>query len=201
MNGNCVNCQRPATSFCSSCGPRVAYCSAACQREHWPTHRARCTANRSRETSTNPFQPQAPQESDAVFYLKQMYMLLIPVTMNIILSILWVKLSRPTPPYFGSLVNAGNGAPSVRQVFAGDNVNQDDSLKSALIIMGQIVGFTLFILFLVKMKLFKVCPSHLSPRINCVGSVWHPFYDPTRGSWSVWIPRLIDVTGKIQFAA
>ena len=157
MSNSCVNCQQPASSFCSSCGPRVAYCSALCQREHWPTHRARCAANRSRETSTNPFATsRPPQESDAVYYLKQMYLILIPVTVTIILSILWVKISRPTPPYFGQNANTGNAVPSVRQVFAGDNANQDDSLKTALIIMGQIVGFTLFILFLVKLKLFKV---------------------------------------------
>jgi len=37
----CAQCLKPPKHTCSRC-KAVRYCSAACQRKHWPTHRAAC---------------------------------------------------------------------------------------------------------------------------------------------------------------
>jgi hypothetical protein len=37
----CAVCGAPADSLCAGC-KKVAYCSSACQRTHWPTHKAIC---------------------------------------------------------------------------------------------------------------------------------------------------------------
>jgi len=42
----CVGCgERRATSTCSQCAV-ARYCTAACQRAHWPAHKAECIASR-----------------------------------------------------------------------------------------------------------------------------------------------------------
>lgn len=38
---SCVVCHQLTRTFCARCD-RVAYCSAICQRQDWPTHKARC---------------------------------------------------------------------------------------------------------------------------------------------------------------
>ena len=41
MSAPCACCSTPASNMCSRCRS-VVYCSPACQRSHWPTHKTSC---------------------------------------------------------------------------------------------------------------------------------------------------------------
>lgn len=184
---NCVQCRRTATFFCSSCGPEVAYCSVDCQRAHWETHCNECRSAVTQEPVSQNGRPERGSEEEAEFYIHQMYLILIPVFANICLSILWVKLSNPTPIYFGNSVDPGKGTlPSAGAIFAGDNANAQDSLKQVLIIMGQIVGATFLILILIKFRCMKVS-TFFCWLINILGALWIIYHHCIGTAGSLWL--------------
>ena len=45
----CMKCKSLATNYCSRC-LQACYCSAACQRVHWPVHKSECAAITIKET-------------------------------------------------------------------------------------------------------------------------------------------------------
>jgi len=57
--GVCANdgCLKPGIYACSKCGVK-AYCSQACQKAHWPKHKAEC--KQLAATVVNPLQNKAP---------------------------------------------------------------------------------------------------------------------------------------------
>ncbi|KAJ3327478.1 hypothetical protein HDU76_011738, partial [Blyttiomyces sp. JEL0837] len=101
---------------------------------------------------------------DMKFYLGQIYLIIKPVIMCIILSVLWVKLTNPVAAYFDYGL-AAQPPPSIFQGGVGSvvqggiaNAGSDDrqSLFNALIILSQIVVVTIIILLLFKYNQMKI---------------------------------------------
>ncbi|KAJ3259290.1 Presenilin-1 [Boothiomyces macroporosus] len=92
------------------------------------------------------------------FYVGQLYTILKPVTLTILTSILWVKLSNPSPPYF-----ATNEIPrqvaSVGTSFGTSGNSTSDNQQSLIIagiIMGQIVVATVIMACLFRYGQVKI---------------------------------------------
>jgi hypothetical protein len=59
----CIVCKTPSTTRCSRCKV-VHYCSEACQRKDWPSHRIACTPSTA-PSATKPTKPSAPESSSS----------------------------------------------------------------------------------------------------------------------------------------
>ncbi|KAI8051773.1 Presenilin-domain-containing protein [Thamnidium elegans] len=182
----CSQCQKAATFMCSSCshdGPR--YCSVECQKAHWTEgHYRNCTAaKRTRQlhrqaveaslriesTSQEPDiqlndlsnreQDEKIEQEEAAdelkFYTEQIYRIIKPVVICIILSIFWVKVSfggksdyTPSRPTYVSTASTTSSASSDSGIA--------QSFTNAAIIIGQIIGVTILIVFFFKKGWIKV---------------------------------------------
>ena len=94
------------------------------------------------------------------FYMNQIYRIIKPVVLCIFLSIFWVKVAfggqsdyTPTRP---SYVNIPSSAPSTGTVNTGGGTPIVTSFTNAAIIIGQIIGVTIVIVFLFKKGWIKV---------------------------------------------
>ena len=157
LEQTCSACQEPALYSCSKCGNEF-YCSEDCQRRDWPNHRPVCGAQ------TTPASRQNSQEDDdnISFYVDQLTVILKPVTLCILLSVLWVKLANPSSLYYQGLNDIGPSRPTPKTAFTGsgssnsDDVSSDDSLIIAASIAGSIVLATIVIAVLVKYRQKKI---------------------------------------------
>ncbi|KAG1137049.1 hypothetical protein G6F37_007571 [Rhizopus arrhizus] len=176
----CIECQKPATFMCSSCGhdgPR--YCSVDCQKNHWQkNHYKVCKAavrNRQRiqqETNDIPLNDlsnQNKEEEDEdeeslaeelIFYTNQIYRIIKPVVACIILSIFWVKVSfsgqsdySPSRPNYISISTSTTSSSSSSN---SNSTSIGTSFITAAIIIGQIIAVTIIIVFLFKKGWIKV---------------------------------------------
>jgi presenilin 1 len=108
--------------------------------------------------------------SELKFYLNQIYLILKPVILCILLSVLWVKLTTPQAAYFETGVGKeSRAAPDIYNGGAAAAVGADQgdagqSVITALIIMAQIVVVTIIVFLLFKYNQMKVssCFSILS---------------------------------------
>ncbi|KAI8096275.1 uncharacterized protein BX664DRAFT_55718 [Halteromyces radiatus] len=214
---SCVQCHKPATFMCSSCGligPR--YCSPQCQKQDWKTtHYKTCKSISARlsqsipsntelittttttmmdqhsTATTNPFQdqgtmidsdipmqdmnPQQQQQGENItndteefadnlkFYMQQIYLIIKPVVVCIVLSIFWVKVGfndqsdySPTRPTYNVL--SSNNAASSNSGGGSSNSGSVglSSLANAAIIIGQIILVTIIIVFFFRKGWIKV---------------------------------------------
>lgn len=181
----CKICEKQAQFCCSACGTGHYYCSQACQASDWQAgHKRECVATikstsagslaGGRETAAqnvNAPRDEAERIDDMKFYMSQVYQIIKPVMLCIILSILWVKCTFPTPDYYifrANAVNSTNPLPPIGgggiSVGVGGNGDtstptSDDfsaSLKVALIILSQIIVATIVIVLLFKYGCMKI---------------------------------------------
>ncbi|KAI9343850.1 Presenilin-domain-containing protein [Zopfochytrium polystomum] len=98
------------------------------------------------------------------FYMNQLYVILRPVLLCIVLSILWVKVTNPVSPLFDAGLSGQSPdifVGGLTSVVAGnaDNADTGDSgasVKAALIILGQVVGATIVIVLLFIFNCMKI---------------------------------------------
>ena len=79
------------------------------------------------------------------FYVSQLYVILKPVTVCILLSVLWVKLANPYTPYFATSTGSLSfSRPGLATQFGSDGSqgSNDSSFIIASIIAAQIVVMT-----------------------------------------------------------
>ncbi|KAI8908309.1 Presenilin-domain-containing protein [Gorgonomyces haynaldii] len=123
--------------MCSLCGENpVMYCSRPCQEQHWPVHSQECQGRQQ--------QHEEERRRDVRFYIQQLALILRPVFATLFLSVLWVKLSHPTPDYYEVGYTLDQPRVSFGQTFGSTGSSNDlTSLWVALIILGQIVVATI----------------------------------------------------------
>ncbi|KAJ3225092.1 Presenilin-1 [Clydaea vesicula] len=110
---------------------------------------------------------------DLKFYMIQVYEIIKPVLICIILSIFWVKSANPVSEYYifradeippiNGNGTVGNGTTGGGDIPAGGGSGQlpssgeiSVSLKTALIVLAQIIGATFLILFLFKYGFIRI---------------------------------------------
>lgn len=96
---------------------------------------------------------------EAFYFIGQIHSIVQPVMICILLSIFWVKLTRPSDQYYGYIQLSGGLSGSVATVFTGEGRSSADngsSLNTAFILMGVIVGQTLLLFVLFKYAFMKV---------------------------------------------
>lgn len=97
----CDKCDKQALFMCSLCSSRK-YCSTDCQKLDWPDHKQHCPEYLARMQEQEHEETEEEKIQNIRFYVGQLYTILKPVTLTILTSILWVKLSNPSPPYFAT---------------------------------------------------------------------------------------------------
>ncbi|KAJ3414747.1 hypothetical protein HDV05_006086 [Chytridiales sp. JEL 0842] len=116
----------------------------------------------SNTASTNPLTD--PDTLDELrYYLNQIYLILTPVIICILLSVLWVKLTTVSPPYYQTgvgkesraLPDIYNGG-AIGAVGGGSGSDAQQSLITALIILAQIVVVTFIVFLLFKYNQMKI---------------------------------------------
>ncbi|GAN01533.1 presenilin family protein [Mucor ambiguus] len=117
------------------------------------------------DLSPNQDQEKLDDEEDAAdelrFYTLQIYRIIKPVVACIILSIFWVKVSysgssdySPTRPNYVNLAPSTSSSSSEGSTSSGPSIA--NSFTNAAIIIGQIIGVTILIVFLFKKGWIKV---------------------------------------------
>jgi presenilin 1 len=105
------------------------------------------------EDATSTHTTESQNIDDLKFYLQQVFLILKPVIICMILSILWIKIVK-------SGVDDGGFAPSSYNYLTGETGGADggfvDGLVNALIILSQIILATIIILLLFKYNCMKV---------------------------------------------
>ncbi|KAI8074829.1 Presenilin-domain-containing protein [Gongronella butleri] len=179
----CAQCQKAAVFICSSCGmdgPR--YCSTECQTDHWQQgHHIDCKATAARQsrqlldneaqgvahddiplnqlsgtTATAADDMDDERADDLKFYMNQIYLIIKPVVICILLSIFWVKIGftdgsdySPTRPTYSVIYSNNSGEQQ-------STFNGLSSFASAAIIIGQIIVVTVVIVFFFRRGWIKV---------------------------------------------
>lgn len=161
----CIVCSKEAAIKCSACSPDVLiyYCSNNCQKNHWPQHKSTC---RSQPTEVPLTEEQVAEHAlqDLKYYILQVFKITRPVLICIILSVFWVKVTNPEPEYYIQTTKIQLPTPSNTIPIPKGGAStipptpQEfwQSLQPALIILAQIIGVTILILILFKLKCFKV---------------------------------------------
>ncbi|KAI8809186.1 Presenilin-domain-containing protein [Cladochytrium replicatum] len=107
---------------------------------------------------SQPDEPAPTEEEtleDLKYYMHQIYLIIKPVMMCIILSILWVKVTQSTDEYYRT-----DGTPSFDYVSGALGVQEAGGVENSLIVAGiilaQIVVATVVIMLLFKYGCFKI---------------------------------------------
>ncbi|KAG0168775.1 hypothetical protein DFQ30_004351 [Apophysomyces sp. BC1015] len=174
--------------MCSSCGLRgPRYCSLECQKVHWKAgHYKLCEATEAarRTSQTQESQNgeipltdlnQSPEQHHEVeednedfadelkFYTQQIYLVIKPVVVCIVLSIFWVKVAfsgqsdySPSRPSYSVLTsNTGSGGDGQYSA-GGGSPGVLNSFTNAAIIIAQIIVVTVIIVFLFRKGWIKI---------------------------------------------
>ncbi|CAG8735047.1 22979_t:CDS:10, partial [Gigaspora rosea] len=92
------------------------------------------------------------QADEFRFYMQQVYRIIKPVVLCIVLSVLWVKLSQAPSYFIGSSSPAASGATGN----SSDSSPISTSIYAAAILIGQIIVATVVIVFLFKYGFTKI---------------------------------------------
>jgi presenilin 1 len=155
----CVFCDSDASITCPNCPDSI---SRFCCQEHLAEHQLTCLTRDTHEI-------QAPAVQELLFFIRQLYLILKPVTLCIALSILWVKLANPSPEYWETgltnirdpslYIPGSSGVGTVSAVFDNNNQQQvslSDSAIIAIVFVCEIVVATFVLLCLFHFKQIKV---------------------------------------------
>ncbi|KAJ3105774.1 Presenilin-1 [Phlyctochytrium planicorne] len=156
-----------AMSVAESLGGRRAGAAAEVNRKGW-RHLFRKRDKRQPESQPADDEEDLPQtEEERIeelkFYMNNVYLIIKPVICCVLLSILWVKLTKLETPFFGTGIDKADTGNSVfgggiSQAVGGGGTpgNPNTALFSALGIIGMIIVVTFLILCLFKYNLMKV---------------------------------------------